>query len=254
MLIDFDSPEALEEVIWKAFYRKHYQSDRIIPWQEIEDEEFGDFFKNHMNKIILLRGGGRVSTNRYISKNNLNIARVQVLRQIIPDSIIIVPFRQPLQHAASLLTQHRNFMKIHAEDPFARDYMRDIGHFDFGENLCPVNFDGWLDQQRSQDPEKLTFWLEYWCATYKYLLRETNNIIFISYEELCENPTSCLKSLAQAVGCKNMNDLLKRADTIHPPRARQIETKIIDQTLLEETEKIYSILLESAHAFQIHHA
>ena len=34
MLIDFDSPEALEEVLWKTFWRRHYRSDRILPWQK----------------------------------------------------------------------------------------------------------------------------------------------------------------------------------------------------------------------------
>ncbi len=32
---------------------------------------------------------------------------------------------------------------MHARDPFARRYMEAIGHYDFGANLRPIDFDGW---------------------------------------------------------------------------------------------------------------
>ena len=149
VLIDFDSPEALEEVLWKTFWRQHYRSDRIIPWHDGDASEFGEFFRSHMRKIILLRGGQDAHAACYVSKNNLNIARTRMLRRLFPDSVIVVPFRQPLHHAASLLEQHHNFLRIHEEDPFACEYMRAIGHYDFGKNLCPVDFGGWIDQRQS---------------------------------------------------------------------------------------------------------
>ncbi len=244
MLIDFDSPEALEEVVWQAFHRDHYRNDRIVLWRDIEDDEFEEFFQSHMKKIILLRRKAGMSENRYISKNNLNIARVQLLRKMFPDSVIVVPFRHPLQHVTSLLLQHRNFLKIHGEDPFARDYMRDIGHFDFGENLCPVDFDGWLERQPPSNAKDLSFWLEYWVATYKHLLGEKGDIIFINYEELCVHPAIILKRLAQAVGCENMDGVLAVAKTIHSPREREVETENLSEALVEEAVTIHSSLLE----------
>lgn len=248
MFIDFDSPEALEEVIWKVFHRKHYQSDRILPWHvdEDEDEEFKEFLQSHMKKIVLLRHNSEMPVSRYISKNNLNIARVPLLRRLIPDSLIVVAFRQPLQHIVSLLMQHRNFLKIHKEDPFSRDYMRDIGHFDFGENLCPVDFGDWIERQQSPDPETLAFWLEYWVATYNHLLIEKENVIFINYEKLCADPARSLERLALALGCENMDGIPAVAETIHSPRTRQVETKQLDQKLVDEADKIYSSLMDLA--------
>ncbi|NES69139.1 MAG: hypothetical protein F6K24_29885, partial [Okeania sp. SIO2D1] len=32
MQVTPDSPEALEEVVWKTFWKRHYHKDRIIPW------------------------------------------------------------------------------------------------------------------------------------------------------------------------------------------------------------------------------
>ena len=45
---------------------------------------------------------------------------------------IIVPFREPVAQASSLLTQHTRFLTMHREHEFTRRYMADIGHFEFG--------------------------------------------------------------------------------------------------------------------------
>lgn len=109
MKISPDSPEALEEVVWKTFWQRHYHRDRIIPWDYEVNEEFEEFFRSHLRKIIFLRQQDSTGCPRYVSKNNANIARIQILNKLFPDSIIIVPFRHPLDHAASLLQQHCNF-------------------------------------------------------------------------------------------------------------------------------------------------
>ena len=119
MMISVDSPEAFEEIIWKGFWPSRYLSDRIVPWAEPEFADFERFFRDHMRKIILLRSGVSSRHFRYISKNNPNISRIGYLKRVFPDSIIVVPFRAPLQHASSMLRQHRNFTKIHEQDPFA---------------------------------------------------------------------------------------------------------------------------------------
>ena len=78
------------------------------------------------------------------------------------DALFLIPFRDPIQHCASLLRQHLNFLEIHRRDRFAKSYMEGIGHFDFGDNLRPVDFDGWLDSSKHRDPREMGFWLEYW--------------------------------------------------------------------------------------------
>src|SRR5690606_32311264 len=100
------------------------------------------------------------------SKNNLNIARTGWLLEHFPDARIIVPFREPTEHAASLLRQHKNFLARHRDDPFTLEYMTAIGHFDFGENLRPINFNDWLATAAELDPTTLDFWLAYWVAAY----------------------------------------------------------------------------------------
>lgn len=244
MLIDFDSPEALEEVVWKTFWKKHYRSDRIEPWRDDEDDdEFTEYFRKHMRKIIYLRRGEASRGVRYISKNNLNITRTGVLRRLFPDSVILIPFRDPVHHAASLLQQHQNFLSIHKEDRFASEYMRAIGHFDFGENLRPVDFGGWMQKRGSTDPLTLAFWLEYWVAAFEYLLgRERDSLRFLSYETLCEDPQSGLRIMAETLGCDDPEVLLHAAADIRPARPREVDTSGVPVAVLGDVERVLSRL------------
>jgi hypothetical protein len=247
MLIDFDSPEALEEVLWKTFWPRHYRDDRIIPWREDErQEEFAEFFRSHMRKIILLRRGEQAHAARYLSKNNLNIARTRMLRRLFPGSVTIVPFRQPLQHASSLLQQHRNFLNIHKEDPFACTYMRAIGHYDFGKNLRPVDFDGWVESCSLHTAQSLAFWLEYWVITYRHLLTDKDQLIFVSYEALCADPGADLRRLAERIGINNVDFLAESGTTPRAPRTRDVDTGCVNPFLLKEAFHIQSCLKEAA--------
>ncbi len=241
MQISPDSPEALEEIVWKTFWQRHYQSDRIIPWDIEEKEEFTDFFRSHMGKIILLRRQNSADGFvRYISKNNANIARIQLLKRLFPQAITIVPFRHPLDHAHSLLQQHLNFLKIHQADPFASEYMRAIGHFDFGQNLRPIDFGSWFDKRTSLDTQSLSFWLEYWLVSYQYLLNENASLVnFVNYEALCNHPQAGLECLAKAIASNNPEALTGAATRIHPLRQKEIDTSTVSTSLLKEANLVY---------------
>ncbi len=242
MTIDFDSPEALEEVIWQAFWPQAYQADRIEPWKSNPDRDFTAFFQSHMRKIAAVRRPENSSGVRYVSKNNLNIARLPLIRQSFPDATIVVPFRQPLDHAASLLKQHQNFSAIHRDDPFAADYMRDLGHFDFGSNLRPIDFDGWLADNRHES-NTLAFWLQYWTATYRHLLTTDCNAQFFSYDHLCSNPETSLEALASVLHCRDKQRLLNAAEDMHAPRPRTVDATSTPSDLLAEANAIYEDLL-----------
>ena len=46
----------------------------------------------------------RYLKKRYLSKNNQNIRRLKLISDIFPDSRILIPFRNPIQHSFSLLS------------------------------------------------------------------------------------------------------------------------------------------------------
>lgn len=246
ILIDFDSPEALEEVVWKTYWGQHYLSDRIIPWGGQSDEDFEDFFRTHMTKVIFLRRTSGRSNKRYLSKNNLNIARTSLLLDLFPDSRVLVPFRQPVQHAASLLNQHLNFLALHREDPFSAKYMEAIGHYDFGMNLRPVDFGNWFDDRECTDTKSLAFWLDYWVAAYSYLLaRPAGSLSFVSFDALCEDPKNGLVALADAIDT-SPETMLVAGSRLRPPKPRNVDAGTIPPRLVERSNDIYIQLRSTA--------
>jgi len=63
------------------------------------------FLLSRFDRIVGLRAGG-VPGARYASKNNANIARLELLPDLFADADIVVPVRDPLEQAASLWRQH----------------------------------------------------------------------------------------------------------------------------------------------------
>jgi hypothetical protein len=241
MLVSVDSPEAFEEMVWMAFWKGNYASDRIRPWVG-QDPDYFDFMRSHMKKVILLAGSGETGKRRYLSKNNLNIARIEILAGTFRDAHFVVPFRRPLQHAASLLRQHANFLKIHERDRFARRYMAGIGHFDFGENFRPVDFDGWLDRASCRDPGTLLFWLEYWIAAYEHLAR-TNVVTLLCYEDLCSDPVSSLEQLATILDVDDHAALIRQSARFRMPGTHAVDIEG-GEPLVERAEELYRTLRE----------
>ena len=247
MMVSTDSAEAFEEVIWKFFWRQHYRDDRIIPWGELHDEEFREFLVSHLRKIIALRGPPASVKARYVSKNNANIARLRGLAQLFPEAVFVVPFRDPLQHAASLRRQHLRFLGVHAEDHFARFYMSAIGHHDFGANLKPLDFDGWLKTRRSHDETTLDFWLEYWTACYRHVLPLSGGSVhLVSYDRLSVDPGPALESLARIVDASDPTLFSSQAERLAPAKPHEVDTVEIDPEILAAALDLHDRLRDKA--------
>ena len=241
--VSADSPEALEEMIWKPFWQAHYKEDKIRPWKHCDNASFQEFFYNHMRKIIALRSVDKSSPLRYASKNNLNIARIRAIPKIFPDCIILLPFREPLQHAASLLRQHRSFLSMHKVDRFSARYMAGIGHYDFGENLKPINFDAWLDRAHCTDPQQLAFWLQYWTATYRHVLSQKGDSVhLVSTAALTEQPNESLARLADILGLSDSNSLLQQAPLLRSANQHEIDHSGLTSELINSAQDIYHTL------------
>ncbi len=241
--VSMDSPEAFEEIAWMAFHRDRYRGPTIAPWERIGDDEFASFLREHMRAVVAVRRRDKPTAARYASKNNLNIARLPALLERFDDAVALVPFRAPVQHAASLLRQHRRFAAMHDGDDFARRYMAGIGHFDFGHNLKPVNFDGWFDGRDVSAADDLAFWLAYWCATYRALLRAADHarLHLLSFERL--GAAEGLRPLAAAAGLDEA-DLAAHAALLSPAATRDVDTSSVPDALLEEAEALHRALGE----------
>ena len=160
--IDFDnnSPEAFDEIFF---------------------DNSEEFVKNELiNYIQLILLNNKKS--KYLSKNNLNYKRIDSIQSILPNSIFLIPIREPLEHSNSLLNQHLNFSQLHKEDDFIRRYMNYLGHNEFGLNHKP-----WNNPIHFNDLNNINYWLEQWYLFYKFIYKKFQsyeNCYFVIYEEL----------------------------------------------------------------------
>ena len=259
LTIGYDSAEAFEEALWRTFHPDQYLSDRILPWSERDfaSAEFEGFLKSHVRKLMALHlaerakqpslpGGeeAKYGAPRYISKNNGNLSRLPEIGRLFPDATVLVPVRNPLAQATSLLRTHARFVGIHAREPFTRRYMRDIGHFDFGANLRPIDFDHWLDAAQSETPAHVNYWLAYWCAAFGHVLANLgDNVVLVDYDGLCTQPELHLERIAGKVALAEPTALAAAAARFRAPTVRDVATLDVDGALLEKALALQQQLL-----------
>ncbi len=165
--VNTESPEAFEEVFWKTFSEENNESKKK--------------FKDYVQLI-----NQRYQKKRYLSKNNQNIRRLDLIAEIFPSSKILIPFRDPVQHSISLLSQHIRFVNEAEEDKFVSNYMRWIGHTEFGPCYRPIKKEAIV----YKDYFDINHWLEQWLRIYEDCYTKfykKQNVIFICYESLCSD-------------------------------------------------------------------
>ena len=163
IMFDLNSPEAFDEVFFSSF-------DTSI----IKDE-----FLNYIQLILL-----KENKKRYLSKNNSNYKRIEILLSLLPNALFLIPIREPLQHSYSLLTQHLHFSKLQKENDFIRKYMNYLGHHEFG-----INHISWKKPNTYNNYQDINYWLEQWVLFYESIYKKYNNnsnCKFIIYEKLQE--------------------------------------------------------------------
>ena len=198
--INIDSPEALEEVFWRVKLQKNYiYSNKLIT--HTADEFTINEFKNFVSLILY-----KYKKELYLSKNNNNILRLESIIKSFPNCIVIIPFRDPLQQANSLLFQHKNFTAAQNENKFVKSYMSYLAHYEFGTIHRPYSF--LRSNNENIDKNSLEYWLMQWINAYTYLSQEKffnyKNIIYLNYEELCKNPEYIFKTLSKKININNL--------------------------------------------------
>jgi hypothetical protein len=236
IMVGFDSPEAFEEVFWRVFCGEQYiGKDRLKP--HTVDNNVLAKFKTYVRNILL--SGYGVNQTRYLSKNNNNVLRFQYLQQCLPESQIIIPFREPLQHAVSLLNQHKHFSKVQSEDKFSLDYMNWLGHFEFGLNQKSFYFNDeeTFAEMARYDKTDINFWLVNWKNYYKYVNDQyPGNSIFFNYEKFCTDPAGVLTRLFSKL------DIAAPCTPLEPFTPPFKQAGQFDKQLLEECNVIYKQL------------
>ncbi len=214
--VSVDSPESLDEVFWRIFdgetYIKSSHLSAHNPGGELTSK-FADYVKAILHADPQQRP-------RYLSKNNNNILRLPALAKQFPNSTILVPFRNPNAHAASLLNQHKNFSKQQTDDRFVENYMTWLAHHEFGLNHRPFRFSDNAPDKETADPQMLAYWVQRWVDAYSWLVDTLpDNALLVCYEDLCNDP-AVWDHIAQRCGVNpkiDGEDLLRGDVTLEGP-------------------------------------
>ena len=148
ILYNLDSPEAFDEIFFNLF----------------DEEEISELY-NFINLVLNLN-----NKKRYLSKNNSNYKRIKLIQNLLPNSLFLIPMRDPSQQAYSLFKQHKNFLKLQEKDIFVLKYMNYLGHFEFGKNHKP-----WFKPNKFHDLNDHNYWLEQWLIFYNKIFNEYKN-------------------------------------------------------------------------------
>ncbi|PIW49983.1 MAG: hypothetical protein COW18_04585 [Zetaproteobacteria bacterium CG12_big_fil_rev_8_21_14_0_65_54_13] len=238
LFVDFDSPEAFEEVFWLTFCGDQYVFDDSLKPHDVSAANI-DRFRDYIDCIL---ASSDALGQAYLSKNNNNILRIHAIRRAFPASLILIPFRDPLTQALSLLTQHRRFIALHTADKFTREYMSWLGHYEFGAGHKPFLFgQAFGNIECEYQTSDINYWLALWIRTYDYLLQQARGTgsIFVCYEKLCESPEAVLSHLFASAGIHYESTV---ADTIHSKSGAD-NIIGVDTMLKQRAEAIYQCLL-----------
>lgn len=237
LLVNADSPESFDEVFWRIFAGNEYLKKTYLKPHE-PSKKVVDNYIRYVNAILSAQSSPR---DRYLSKNNNNILRLGAIHQAFPNALILIPFREPFQHALSLLRNHHHFSKLQAKSRFTLSYMTWLGHHEFGLGHRPFQFGSTAPSPYSSDT--LNYWLELWCQTYAWLEKsKPNSALFICYEDLCMNDEiwTRLAALADVKANHKTGDPFKLSN-------RPVNVNV-NQCLADRASAIYTRLVTQSRA------
>ena len=233
--VNLDTPECFDEVFWRVFSGDDYiQANSMTPYQP--EQQVVEQFAQYIHAVLY---SGGAEEKRYLSKNNNNLLRLPAITASLPNALIVVPFREPIQHANSLLKQHLNFCALQEKDKFTLSYMSWLGHHEFGLGHIPFQFDTANNQHKQLN--NINYWLKLWCSTYSWIENHTTeSMVYVCYEDLCSDGEVWLK-LAAIAQCETNGSTGHDFKLSHKNISDELDTD-----LLHHATQLYSRLTSSS--------
>jgi hypothetical protein len=220
-------PEAFDEIFWRVFKGRKYISKNNISTHNINKFELDEYHK-YINTITY-----RENKNFYITKNNINVLRLNNFRNL-KNIFLIITFRNPLFHSYSLLKTHKIISSKQKKNPFILNYMNYLVHHEFGLNLKTLNFK--KSFVTKYDDANINFWLSYWIYVYENILKNykySSNIKFLAYEKFNTDLIKILKNFDSNLSIKGKFQFKNKN------LSKKIEKIKFEKKLLIKAKKIY---------------
>lgn len=231
IIIDGNSPEEFDEYFWKAHLNDTYIKTDGLALHEVSKEVLEKYL-TYVGLICLAKG-----RDKYVSKNNNNVLRLDALEKIDRQKIILL-FREPVAHASSLMKLDKRFSEDQEKDPFSLKYFDYLGHHEFGLHHKPFLLTESFGQHRNQyDKESLNYWLAIWLNYYSYILsRLKTNMLLICFEDLISYPKVVYGHI------NNQLNLQNKIGEVAPHTPSSYEDVTCDPELLAACQATYEAL------------
>ncbi|QDU41489.1 hypothetical protein Mal4_58570 [Maioricimonas rarisocia] len=202
LMITPESPEALEEVLWMAYFNHLHDPDvSNVLGRDIDRADFARFYTEHLRKLLLVRGA-----SRYASKGNYNFTRLAYLQSLFADARFLVTIRHPVHHIASLMKQHRLFVEGERRHPRALVRMQRVGHFEFGLDRRAINVGNaeTIEEIESlwENGDDVRGWARYWAHLYGWMADQLKDdrqlaeaVRVVRFEDMCDDAAGELEQI-----------------------------------------------------------
>ena len=223
--IGYNEIEALEEVFFMNLLNGDFIKENVLEPHTIP-ADVNSLYRRYIKSLS--------NQNLYLAKNNNWILRGESFMERNPDIKVVVMFREPLEHALSLLTQHERFVELQTEDDFMLEYMNFIGHFEFGLGMKPFNL-GNINEREIYPMKSINFWLVLWLQYYSTILR-LEGVHLVCYEGYCSKPNEVLNGICQAIG---VSEIYKEERSFEVKHSQFNDVNI--ELLLKTSELYYDL-------------
>ncbi|MGF1452775.1 MAG: hypothetical protein ACFB21_11955 [Opitutales bacterium] len=201
-----NSPEALEELLWKHYHRHLWDGPTMPVLSEaLLEEAFPEAYCEAVNKLLYV-----VGKERFLAKNNYLLPRLELLPGVVGrDVFAVICTREPLAHVASLLKQHHRFTEAAAHQPEVARQLCRLGHYEFGPFARPIAYPGAPDLSETFAALAAGEMVRYYALQWRDAANRSADIYddsppgvsvsLVRFEDLCARSNSELQRLLEEI-------------------------------------------------------
>ena len=232
LLVNKNSPENLDEFIWKRLFQNHYKEFDSFLDEDFSNTEFENNYIRSIKKILFVR-----KKNQYLAKNNYIIFRIKYLLKFIPSAKFIVCIRNPNDTCYSLEKVHKRFIEVNKIKEY-KNFEKNFLHYEFGNSRKNPEISDESQKVNSlwnMNKEFEGYMLQ-WISIYEFIIKNYQDlfgkkILIFDYDRLKNDYSKEIKKISQFLNIdldtkylkfknkenreKNFNQFSERAEKIY---------------------------------------
>ena len=232
LLVNKNSPENLDEFIWKRLFQNHYKEFDSFLDENFSNPEFENNYIRSIKKVLFVR-----KKNQYLAKNNYIIFRIKYLLKFIPSAKFIVCIRNPNDTCYSLEKIHKRFIEVNKIREY-KNFEKNFLHYEFGNSRRNPEISDESQKVNSlwKTNKEFEGYMLQWISIYEFIIKNYQDlfgkkILIFDYDRLKNDYSKEIKKISQFLNIdldtkylkfinkenrkKNFNQFSERAEKIY---------------------------------------